>query len=93
MKRKWLLGVPGDGVVALPGLPAQLGHGVVPGGVFLHLQGDNALWWQFGSDPAVSVLRGEHWGRIICGILLTAMPFTPLRQSTPSTWMFSTQRL
>jgi len=37
-----------------------------------------ALWWRFGSDPAVSVLRGEHWGRIICGILLTAMPFTPL---------------
>lgn len=37
-----------------------------------------ALFWQFGSDPAVSVLQGEHWGRILCGILLTAMPFVPL---------------
>ena len=27
-----------------------------------------ALWWRFGSDPAVSVLRGEHWeiGRASC---------------------------
>lgn len=37
-----------------------------------------ALFWQFGSDPAVSVLQGEHWGRILCGVLLTAMPFVPL---------------
>ncbi len=37
-----------------------------------------ALFWQFGSDPAVSVLQGEHWGRILCGALLTAMPFVPL---------------
>ncbi len=37
-----------------------------------------ALWWRFGPDPAVSVLQGEHWGRIFCGVLLTAMPFVPL---------------
>jgi hypothetical protein len=37
-----------------------------------------ALLWRFGSDPAVSVLRGEYLGRILCGVLLTAMPFTPL---------------
>ena len=37
-----------------------------------------ALLWRFGPDPAVSVLQGEHWGRIICGVLLTAMPFAPL---------------
>ena len=36
------------------------------------------LLWRFGSDPAVSVLRGEYLGRILCAVLLTAMPFTPL---------------
>lgn len=37
-----------------------------------------ALLWRFGPDPAVSVLQGEHGGRILRGILLTAMPFVPL---------------
>ena len=65
MKRKWLL-------------LAFLLTFTLPAAALLSPDVMKALWWQFGSDPAVSVLRGEHWGRIICGVLLTAMPFTPL---------------
>ena len=65
MKRKWLL-------------LAFLLTFTLPAAALCAPELLEALWWRFGSDPAVSVLRGEHWGRIICGILLTAMPFTPL---------------
>lgn len=37
-----------------------------------------ALFWRLGDDPAVAVLQGEHWGQILCGILLTASPFIPV---------------
>ena len=37
-----------------------------------------ALFWRFGSDPAVAVLRGEHWGLIVRMGLLTAAPFVPV---------------
>ena len=37
-----------------------------------------ALFWRFGSDPAVAVLQGEHWGRVICAVLLTVSPFVPV---------------
>lgn len=36
-----------------------------------------ALFWRFGSDPAVAVLRGEHWGLSVRMALLTAAPFLP----------------
>lgn len=36
------------------------------------------LFWIIGSDPAVSVLQGEHWGGIIRAALLTAAPFIPV---------------
>lgn len=37
-----------------------------------------ALFWRLGGDPAVAVLQGEHWGRIVCMALLTASPFVPV---------------
>ena len=37
-----------------------------------------ALSWQFGSDPAVAVIQGEHLGLILRMVLLTAVPFVPL---------------
>ena len=37
-----------------------------------------ALSWQFGSDPAVAVIQGEHRGLILRMVLLTAVPFVPL---------------
>lgn len=36
------------------------------------------LFWQFGSDPAVAILQGEHWGRVISVVLLTVSPFVPV---------------
>ena len=36
------------------------------------------LFWKIGSDPAVAVLQGEHWGRVICAVLLTVSPFIPV---------------
>ena len=65
MKRKWLL-------------LAFLLTFTLPAAALCAPELLEALWWRFGSDPAVSVLRGEYWGRIICGVLLTAMPFVPL---------------
>ena len=37
-----------------------------------------SLFWRFGSDPAGAVLQGEHWGRVICAVLLTVSPFVPV---------------
>ena len=37
-----------------------------------------ALFWKFGDDPAVAVLKGEHIGQIICMALLSVAPFVPL---------------
>ena len=37
-----------------------------------------ALFWTIGSDPAVAVLQGEHWGAMICAVLLTISPFIPV---------------
>ena len=37
-----------------------------------------ALFWKFGSDPAVAVLWGEHWGKVIRAVLLTVSPFVPV---------------
>lgn len=37
-----------------------------------------ALFWRFGSDLAVAVLQGEHWGKVICAVLLTVSPFVPM---------------
>ena len=37
-----------------------------------------ALFWRFGSDPAVAVLQGEHWGMVVRAILLTVSPFVPV---------------
>ena len=36
------------------------------------------LFWRFGSEPAVAVLQGEHWGQIIQLMLLGTLPFVPL---------------
>ncbi len=65
IKRKWLL-------------LAFLLTVILPAAALSAPEVMKALFWQFGSDPAVAVLRGEHGGRILCGVLLTAMPFTPL---------------
>lgn len=37
-----------------------------------------ALFWRLGSDPAVAVLQGEHWGLIVRMVLLTVSPFVPV---------------
>lgn len=37
-----------------------------------------ALFWKMGNDPAVAVLQGEHFGRIICMVLLVIAPFIPI---------------
>ena len=37
-----------------------------------------ALFWKIGDDPAVAVLQGEHFGRIICMALLVIAPFVPI---------------
>ena len=37
-----------------------------------------ALFWRFGSDPAVAVLQGEHWGMVIRAVLLAVSPFIPV---------------
>lgn len=36
------------------------------------------LFWRIGNDPAVAVLQGEHWGGMICAVLLTAAPLVPV---------------
>lgn len=36
------------------------------------------LFWKIGSDPAVAVLQGEHWGGMVCAVLLTVSPFVPV---------------
>lgn len=37
-----------------------------------------ALFWKIEADPAVAVLQGEHFGRIICMVLLVIAPFIPI---------------
>lgn len=37
-----------------------------------------ALFWKIGKDPAVAVLQGTHWGRMVCAVLLTLTPFVPV---------------
>ena len=37
-----------------------------------------ALFWRFGSDPAVAVLQGEYWVLVIRAVLLTVSPFVPV---------------
>lgn len=36
------------------------------------------IFWKIGKDPAVAVLQGEHWGGVICAVLLTVSPFIPV---------------
>lgn len=37
-----------------------------------------ALLWKIGDDPAVAVLQGEHFGRLICMVLIVIALFIPI---------------
>lgn len=51
---------------------------VLPIGALIAPSTMEALFWQFGSDPAVAVLQGEHWGAIIRAVLLAIAPLIPV---------------
>lgn len=59
-------------------LTALLISVVLAAGALAAPEAARALFWQFGRDPAVAGLQGEHWGRIAQEALLALTPFVPV---------------